>query len=336
MNIALLNQIAGDLSIVRFFNENLEDYANRVLYSSFALWLKTICLDGVTNDTQENYSVSKQHHHMRGEFILTNLLEFFPENKNWFYIGDEEHPVNFIRERLIYSMDILTLNDNARLYLNKKDYITINGEFTKVLGIPDNNFNFCSGVSLIQLHKNLSYQQPLENIEVLYTDLMLNGKFTKDEWTVTKEYFNPFIKTDTLYKSWNESQPKTNLYISRIRDKFQHNMYFVEKIINGTVYTHQINNFIVESGLLNKMLCYIRFKHNNPISVKIIKEKDNFKLKRSVKDFYGEEERFVQSFAWPEKSLYDKLNWCFPISFYDDVIQILNNLFLDIREVYHE
>lgn len=333
MNVALLKQIADDLNIVRFSAESFESYANRVLYSSFSLWLKIICLDGITQKSQVNYNISKYYHHKRGEFILNNLLDFFSSNKAWFCCDETNHPVNFLRKRLIFSSDILEINDDSRLYLHKKEYKIVNDTLEKVLGVPSGDFNFSSGISLLRINNNHTYETSKSYIKKFYDDYISNITFVKNEWSESKEYFNPFIETDTIYQCWTELKPKSNIYISRIKDKSGRSLYFAGKNVNQIEYSYKINDFIIESGILNKMLLYIRHTSGNPIRVEIKREAEFFTLRRSVKNFYGEEEIFIQTFGWPEKSLYDQLNWIFPICFYDDVINILNNLFLIVKEV---
>ncbi len=333
MSIDLMVRIADDLNINKFKNENEESYLNRILYSAFALWLKTICLDGISNTTQSNYSISKHYHHTRGEFIINNLLEFFPEKRVWFKSNENIHPVNFLRERLILTMDILQLNDDSRLYIHENDFIPINSNFSKLYGIPKNNNNIASGISLLQKRNNENYKICYENIEVFYNEFIENIVFNKEEYLQRKMYFNPLIKTDTIYHSWTDDAPNTNTYISRLENEIGSDIYFIEKIENGVTYSHRINECLLNSGIFTKILFYLRSINDNSISVKIEKMEDNFILKRFVKSFYGNEEKFIQEFGWPINSLYDKLNWIFPIYLYDDIIDILENLYIEVKEV---
>lgn len=333
MSKDLMFKIADDLNIIKFKNENDESYLNRILYSACSLWLKTICLDGISNTTQSNHSISKHYHHTRGEFIINNLLEFFPQNRAWFENNENIHSVNFLRERLIKSMDILQLNDDSRLYIHENDFIPINSNFSKIYGIPKNNNNIASGISLLQNRNNENYKICYENIEFFYNEFIENIVFTKDEWLQGKIYFNPLVKTDTIYKSWTDGIPNSNVYISKLENENGSIIYFIEKIEDGVTYSHRINDFIIESGILIKMLYYLRSINHNPINVIIEKMEDNFILKRFVKNFYGKEEKFIQEYGWPIDSLYDNLNWRFPIYFYDDIIDILENLFIKVKEV---
>ena len=333
MNPTLLNQMANDLNINKFHGECNEIYTTRVLYSAFSLWLKTICLDGVTVESQSSQSISKHYHHKRGEFILNNLLDFFPDRKTWFYNEDDDPPVNFMRERLIRSVDILEINDDSRLYLHKTESSPANSNLSKVFGLPNKNFDFFSGISMMQKQDNYPTAQSIETMEKFYIEYIRNICFTKDEWLKDKQYFDPFIRTNTIYQSWIETPPQCDLYVSRIRDGIGNAVYFWEKSVGQTSYSCRINEFIIESGILNKVLFYMRYIHNNPIYVEIEQKTDSFVLRRSVKNFYGEEETFIQQFGWPQKSLYDLLNWSFPICFYDDILNILKNLFLSIKEV---
>lgn len=333
MNSELLKQMADDLSINQFQDEKFECYVNRVLYSAFSLWLRTICLDGITKENESTYSISKQYHTIRGEFILNNLLDFFSENKNYFFIENEKNePVQLIKERLINSLVII--DKKYRLYLHKTKYIPINSKFSKLLGLPNEEVFYSSGISILNKCNNEFCELEKLNIEEFYNDFISNLSFGKDEWTASKEYFNPletFIKTNTMSKSWSEVPPKLDIYISRLKDNGNNKLYFIEKNINEIVYSSRIPDVFIESELLDKILIYTRYKNNNPIYVKVEKGVDSFTLKRNIESFYGTEEIFIQSFGWPKKSLYDLFEWSFPIYLYDDVITLMEDIFLEIK-----
>ena len=333
MSKELIAKISNDLGIVNFYNEDTENYVHRVLYSAFALWMKTICLDGVTRENQGNHSVSKIHHHTRGEFILNNLLDFFPNSKYWFE-NDAEHPINFMRERLIRTRDILEIDHDNRIYLSQNEQSPINSTWLKNFGLPNDNIYLSSGLSLLsknnQEYINLEKGQSIDDF---YDNYIKTIRFIKDEWSAQKEYFDPFVKTDTLYQSWVEIPPNVEVYFSRLINKYGQKIYFVEKVINYEIFSCKIDDFIVDSGLLIKVLFYSRYKYGNPIAIEIEKKQEHFILKRRVKTFRGSEETFVQAFGWPMRCLDDTLHWCFLNDFYDDIMRISSKLFLVVKEV---
>lgn len=341
MNSELVTRISNDLKIFQFQNESYDQYISRVLYSSIALWMKTITLDGATTSNYQKHSISKNHFHSRGDFILDNLLEFFPKKKSW-YENDkntDEHPINFIRARLLRTQDILQIGNENRVSLSPSKDIQINEFLLKVYGLPVDIVEFSSGLSILK--KSFVNNFKTENLfdVVSFVEKYFGAiQFEKDEWSLEKEYFDPFIKTDTLYQSWVSKKPKCSVYFSRIPDKFDStkNKYFIEKSVYDIQYSHKINNAIIDMNLLNKYLVALRHKYENPITVTIEKYVDHFILKRYVKSFYGREETFIQSFGWPIESLYDNLNWCFPIEFYDDIVKISEHLLFEMKEVEYE
>ena len=259
MNNELVSRMSKDLKIEIFEQERQESFVSRLLYSAFALWLKTITADGITMENQTEYGVSKKYHHMRGTYILENLLEFFPELSEWFSQKDEKHPpVNFLRQRLIRTSDILEINSENKLYLPTWHLSPISGNLSKLFGLPNCELDLSSGLSLFKKADNTDTVEQISlNIAEFYDEYIKNITFQKDEWKILKEYFNPFIKTNSIYKSWVDTPPSTEVYVSRIIDKFGNRIYFVEKNIKNQIYSYKIDDFILKSGLLNKILFYL-------------------------------------------------------------------------------
>lgn len=331
MNNDLFLKMSKDMNINRYIDEPQKQFEIRVLYSAIILWLKTICLDeNVGSD--EYYGVSKNYFHRRANFILNHIMSFFPKFKNWAELGSDECDViNFLRERLIKTGNII--EDGNRVLLSLQEDLAISESMSQKFGIEYGTLDYTLGVSIVKKTKNESYYSDSSDNLNLFEDYFNNIKFNIDNSDYQKEYFDPYIKTDTFYKSWSENKPNCDMYISRINSEYGQVIYFVEKYNNGNIHTHRINDFIITTGFLKKLLLFLRYQYKNPIYVNITKHTDYFTLTRHIKDFAGLEEKFIQSFGWPINNLVDELNWCFSIDVYNDVIKILNNLLIKIKEV---
>ncbi len=333
MNNELLSQISEDLQIVKYPTENYNSYTSRVMYSALALWLKTICLDGITQKNQKNYSITKKYFHQRGSKVLNDFIEFFPTSKEWF-TEPKKNPIVFIRERLIHSMELLVVNQNNRIYLPTNDIVRISGSFSKIIGVPNNNFTLCSGVALITANNFLSpFPNLSKNIQEFYEDYISTSNFIKNDWNTAKEYFNPHIKTNSLYGSWTTTRPSEHYYLSRSKDKLGVYRYYFEKTKYNRLYSHQIDDSHVKSNMIKRILFYLRHKVDNPVVVEIKKHPTHFILKRWINSFTGEAEVLLQSIGYPVNSLYDTHNWFLPSIMYNDFVEILISQYIKIKEV---
>lgn len=342
MNDNLLAKMSQDLLIFPFENENKQHFCARVIYSGMVLWMKAITLDNFEPIADSYHSVSKHHHYKRSEEILKHMLEFFPESRDWFFAkyesGDGEHPVHIIRDRLLRSEEIIELDFSNSIALSAEKHIRVSHRLVKHLGISSGmgiQYNGISALSecLLEIEHNHSLILDCLNFTESYFKQI---KFTPDEWNTEKEYFDPKVRTDTFHYAWVDRAPNCDIYISRIASNRGNQRFFVEKKLNGQIMSHQIDDFIVQSGNYRRFLLALRHKYNNPLSVTVERYKDHFILKRYVKEFPFPEECVIQSYGWPVERFHDSLNWVFHNYLYEEIIKTLEILLIKVNEVQYE
>lgn len=335
MNSDLLFRIKEDLKIKQFQNECDELFATRLLYSAIIVWLKTITLDNCELLNDKYVGVSKHYFHIRGEKILKDILDFFPNLEQWFYKTAFEstnfHPINFIRDRLIFTTDIIDKGNKVKL--SKQDEISVNTDFSKIFDINLGKHDTFFGLSSVVHSKNPSsvFEHEVDYMNI-FEQLLDKIEFYPENKKLEKKYYNPYIKVDSLYQSWSEIRPNCDIVLSKVGELYGTEIYYIEKSINDDLWTANITSFLDNTGLRNKIMFVLRFKYGNPIKVKIEKFKDNFVMQRYVENFGGLEELFVQSYGWPQEKLNDMLNWCFPIEVYDIFLNVLDKQYIKIKE----
>lgn len=342
MNDNLLSKMSQDMMLFPFGNENKELFCARVLYSGMAMWMKAITLDNFEPNSDNYHCISKHHHFRRSEYMLSQILDFFPKLKGWVYAkyesGDEGHPIHILRERLLKSEEIIEVDFSNTISLSAEKQIKISDKLIKHLGFTSDTvvqYNGISALSEIMSDTPHYHSQVLDCLS--FTEkYFAQTKVIPDEWSVEKEYFDPRAKTDTFYSSWVNRAPNCEFYISRIASEQGNQRYFVEKNINGHIMSHKIDDFLVQSGNHLRFLLALRHKYNNPIQVKVERYKDHFVLKRYIKTFPFPEECSVQSYGWPKENLHDSLNWVFHNHLYEEIMLTLENLLIKVNEVQYE
>jgi len=342
MNDILLSKMATDMNLFRFSNETEHNFSARVLYSAMSLWMKTIVLDNSEDNVDAVTSVSKKYHTEHSEQILTQFLEFFPELECWFYNNEQadklDSPIKTLQERLILSEELSESIDNNRLVPVEPKKVQISENYLRCVGLHNGLFSQFNGITSVINKRNI--MADYENIKISSIDFAqkyLSGiKYIENEWTAEKEYFNPLIKTETIYKSWQNTAPKQELYISRIQSATQQYLYFIEKYVNKRFISHKIEDFIIDNRYLTRILLYLRYKENNPISITLNKHSDHFEVIRYTRSLPNPEKALLEAIGWPTKSVFDTTIYKYHNYMYNTVKSTFENLLIKINEVDYE
>lgn len=341
MNDTLLSKMAHDLGLVKFFNETQKDFSTRVIYSGLAVWMKTIPLDGYDENDITRTSVTKKYHTERSKKILDEILKFFPEIKSWFYDEESNQDINFpihSIQQLLISNDELFVDDiSDRVYPIKSFMKEVAGKINCVKGIYSNAYGRYSGIScLSQTGNRIAASRTMISTTEFLDNLIKSSSFSTDEWNIKKEYFDPSIQTTTFYKSWVDKRPMQRYYISRIETGIKQYRYFIETEKNEKISSYKLNDLIIESGNLKRILLALRFNANNPLSIRIVHYPDHFELNRYITSFPYPEEFMVRALGWPVQSISDNLKYRFIKQTFPEIKSIISNLMIDINEVEYE
>lgn len=341
MNEALLSKMETDMNLFRFCNENQTKYVSRVLYSGMAMWMKAIALDGFQENSNQPTSVSKKHHTERSSFILKQFLDFAPEARAWFYDDNSLDkpllPIQIMQERLLLSGELAELGFTNRIVsvLPTKNYISDN--LVRYKGLHNDIHTQYNGVTSAIEEESIFENDKLSIDTLNFVEKYLHSaNFKTDTWNAEKEYFNPCIRTDTFYQSWQKRPPEQEFYVSRIETGIQQYLYFIESSKFCITKSFKIDDYIYRNGNLSRILLAFRYKVDNPITVKIMHFPDHFELTRYIKSFPYPEEATLQAIGWPQNSISDNLNFCYHSYMLPEIKKILKNLLVKINEVTYE
>lgn len=342
MNEGLLLKMASDMKLFRFSNELYANFAARVIYSGMAMWMKAIALDGFQDNIDELTTVSKKYHTERSEFILNQFIRFIPELKEWFFdsdsLIDSLFPIHELQGRLLQSGELMELGFTNRITSVQPTRYRLSGGITHCKGLHNGiqpQYNGIASVIEEKLSNNACTDTQIDTLDFA-EKCIESANFSKDLWAAEKEYYNPLVETDTFYKSWESKKPEQDYYISRIETGIKQYRYFFETTENGTVKSSKVDDYIIESESLLRILLALRHKANNPVSITITYFTDHFEVKRYVHSFPKPEEFVFSAFGWPINSISDNLNFSYHNYMLPMIKQTLQNLLIKINEVNYE
>lgn len=341
MNNELLSKMETDMRLFRFYDEPEAKYIARVIYSGMAMWMKAIALDGMNEIDKQPSSISKNHHTTRADCILKQFLAFAPDAIDWFYddnsLDKPLFPIHLLQERLLRSGEIDELGFTNRIMPVLPTKVAITDTLARCKGLHNGIHAQYNGITSV-IEEKLDAASKNTFVETLdFAEKFLHSaNLTPDTQSREKEYFDPYVKTDTFYQSWEQKIPECNPYLSRVETSFQQYHYFVESNENGITKSCRIDDYMVASGNLLRLLLVFRSRVFNPISVTITHYPHYFKLKRYVKSFPYPEEATLQAIGWPINSISDNLNYCYHSYMLPVIKSILGNLLMNINEVSYE
>ena len=334
----LLQTVALDLGIIRYYEESDTQFNNRVIYSAMACWIKAACQDQpVGGDHSEG--VSRRHIHDKCNRILSAFLRRHHSSEPWFAVEDTNNDaVGLLRSRLLRHQELLNVGFNTNVALSATNYVGLSAGLEVIHGMlfhPGARYN---GIALTR--------QPIsdENIktsEITPVDPWFNA-YVKTAWWESfdtskeenLEYFNARRTTSNMYKCWETLIPK-------IKDKYM----IVRRPVNVSSYEylilntqnsrmHRIDPVLKDFGEHRRFMFGLRAAANNPVPAQIIKYQDHVHLK--MRTYLPEREtQLLETFAWPHNSINDKLEWDMSIPVWNYVGPFLSALGMAIREENH-
>jgi hypothetical protein len=342
MNDVLLTRMATDMRLFRYSNESKEHFTSRVVFSGMSLWMRAVALDEKRIDCNEQDTVSKKYHTERSAFILNEFIKFFPEVKQWFFDKSSERdqlfPIKDIQYRLLVNNELAEHEFTNRIIVYKQAPVKISKTHVWVKGLNHDIQPQYNGIAMIaDINANIYAE---ENVEIdslnLLEKCIISSNFESYNWNREKEYYNTSVRTSTFYESWQSKKPAQEYYISRIELGIKKYRYFIETVKKDVTFSSKIDDYIVESGNLRRLLLALRHKAQNPLSVTIINLKDHFELKMYVKTLPIPEWNIICALGWPKDSISNNQHICYNYTVLTTIKKQLKNLLIKIEEVSHE
>lgn len=303
--------MALDLGISRFAEEPLYQYHSRVIYSAMACWIKTIALDRpVGYKGQEPLGVSRRHIYDRSRAVLDTMIKMFPETKEWFDLSEEnDNPVNLIRTRLINHGDLLNAGFGTDLVLSTVHSVQITSNLETIYGKTLEEGLFYSGVSSIGKKEVIISMPGRENVRAWLKRFLNDVSWSHDLPDASQmQYFNPFSTAKNNYAAWQESIGNhiNNIVLARTTVNTNSYSYYLLKPNEKLV--HRIDPFLQEQGCHIRIICALRSLAQNNTTASVRRSSDHIKIRlNAMLPLY--ESVQMESYAWPVRSINDRLEW---------------------------
>lgn len=338
MNQSIHLQIAKDMKIRNFQNENENDFINRVIYSSISEWIKASTFDRKI-DNQEGVTengCTKHHITRKCGDILEGFIEVYPQIESYFFPSDkkEPKPIQDIQKRLLMG-GILVSGENNTIQLSQQKYGQISdhlfferGNFfqigKQVSGLGCYTNSVPEEISINHIDELFFIPPKTAKETVLSYYKLMEGKF--EIISSVPEYwkFFDFLSRKSFHNSWVDQfnkEGKITVY-KNINNPLE---YGFAKYNNGTLSIAKFPNHIAETKEIRRILYGLRAIENNPCQANLTLKSDSVDL-----EFYTSlpqrEQTLLYMIAWPVRSMYDRTQYTSSIEFLPTIKKMLNNL----------
>lgn len=314
MKSELIKAMSTDMKIQQYNAESDNEFAQRIIYSAMACWIKAVCLDRDISSGAKKDGISKKHITERSTDILECILKRIPEIRTWFYVEDADSPIKIIRERLIKNGDISNIGFDTDMTISQKKTIAICNCIEQVCGVFFEPKIFYSGVSALQKCNQPSVAETMESSTEWFKE------YCKDSWwesgaikADSKEFFDCDSTGEPNHSRWIFTGMDTSQKVRFARIPANRNMYeyYLEKLQNEMWYHHKIDPFLIEMGEHRRIMLTLRKMANHPAHVYIKHYSDHIQINLRV-HLPQKEQSIFESFAWPSRSIADVLEWTAP------------------------
>lgn len=332
----MIGAMATDLNVRQFANESNSQFINRLLYSAMACWIKAAALDrSVSFHPDADQGIGRRHIFERCDSILAGMLQRFPVSKPWFETDPgNERAVQLLRSRLIRHGDLLNVGFQTKLTLAPQMVTPLAPGLECGKGhILDSSFSY-SGIAMIrkrQTECRFEEDDRVDSFEWL-------KNYIKSAWWKPAglledvEYFNPLRKVRSNYGCWQDVPPAPveGIVFARHTANLLPSEYLLIKPGENTK-LHRIDSFLRETGEYRRFQFALRKAVGNNLAAdtKIYGDHIQLKLRFHLPE---QENRLLESFAWPCCSVSDKLEWNMVPSIWPYIQIYLEKLGIVVRE----
>ncbi len=345
MTDEIIEKMASDLGIRCFSGEEPSRYKCRVIYSAMASWLKAISLDQTFTSAEANYSgVSRKYLYERSRAVYGAICKMFPEITGWFEPQEDKkeaqkiHPMILLRTRLVNHGDLVNAGFKTNFALSPRRSIRLTSKLESVLGNTLGSGLCYAGVAMVRNSK-INY-----NEETLETAQDWLNAFLHDAWwskidlgllnTSSWQYFNPSIRAKNNYSAWQSSPPDATNGVTLARTSINNNSHEYYLLKSGKLLSHKLDPFLKERGYHIRLMYALRERVNNSVVATAKKDNDHVFLQLNAR-LPANESALLQSYAWPDRNIHDKLWWHMSVAIWDYIKPHIESLGIMIQEKKH-
>lgn len=343
----LRQQMAGDLNIYQFEQEDEKDYIDRLLFSGIGQWIQHSGLDSDLNDSElyRRKGVSKKYITIKNREIVTSFVSIYPSFINYYKdlsIQDFIMKIRSSYEQAGYFIPagfseylipapIRKVKVNHNLYLVRNDYDAKNSR-TVGLGQYATNVTSPDNCDLADFFK-------LPSIDALnwFSKYVQNLTWSKASNLGENTLFFDMRKNKSNYQCWGERFPvdcdvtlyKTNDWDYGFASKRdgKHVGIAIPEYLIGIVNSESERFF---NNDVRRFMFGLKALYKNPVRAKITMCRQYSELKLFNK--LPERENIALKFlGWRKSNFMNEYNYCIPNDLLDSVKSVLENLSIEIE-----
>lgn len=326
-----------DMRIFPYSDETQKYFIPRLIYSAISQWLRVATQDELYG---ENTIKSKVYLLNRGREILTHFIIAFPEAEDYFlntnskFIVDEV--IKDIREKMFSAGELTEVGQQKNVTIPQYFEEGCSLGYSRIIGFCDTEtrYYYVGITRIFENNKSQNYRieddrmDCLDFLEWIYK----NAMWTQCENSNQLEFFDSTINK-APYQSWSDKANKSiEHHIGRIGLYNGLYEYWLLKYKDGKWYQAPFSSVLREYKEERRVFLALRKKYKNSINASF-----EYKGKVVLLNLFCrvpiKEEILLDTFCWPQKRFYDKLNYVVPYKIWDGLKVILEtNLGLDLRE----
>lgn len=337
MRDELRTKISNDLQIVKFKEESIREYNQRIIYSALSMWVRSLLNGNSVNDF--NYDIDKTFPDIL--YVQSNLskiaesfLSSFECNPDWLDMNDDCSSV---------SMEISSTIIKQMIYLQEIGEVLER----KLSPVPHRRILFGQYVHEYGIN---TFGKEFQTIGVsMWTNKLPEDKNKQEAVIPTggKEYFSyidknfPWItanitgtyemfkvgSTRAYSKAWTIYDPnkvKNGIYLLREVNNYEPSYLLIKKN-NKQVEMVVLDSWYVKNKEIYRMMYALNASNDTPACFRI-REYDDYVILHYASALPDEENRLIQSISWPYSTYRDKYSRIIPRNVWNIALENIEKL----------
>lgn len=326
----LLEQMAEDLGVYNYKDEEQNCWISRVIYSGLSCWIKTATLD--TNSNNGAKGVSKKHVLLKCRPILEEFLCRYNEQELYFRNEQsKEEAISLLRRRLLAADEIKSIGFDSNIILGSKKERRLTDSIIRCYGEVLKEDTYYLGVAMVKNDLDLGFKvDPIQNSEEWFELFIKELWWEKFNDVREVEYFNPNKRVKNIYECWEShisADIKGIVLARRNINKYEYEYLLIRK--GETVKYHRLDSLNYELQIHRKIAILFRALANNAITSKCTVYGQFVILSVFVKLPYFERLQ-LETYAWPAHRIDNEFEWVIPIELWGHVKKHIESLNIEV------
>ena len=313
MNADFLCQaIAKDLRLEQDDSEENISFINRVIYSASSCWLKTKCLDVLSDDDAQTMGVSSHYLSLQLTSILEEYLKCFPSLELFLGKNNLHEAASIVIKRMRRHGEVVGNNDGywkltslTRSHLGKNIY-TLKG------CLLDHGVSY-SGLATIQYVNEVPRHLSTETALQWFTKFSGSLKWIDCPYSLNEvEIFDPAVTHKNNYSAWRmQTTPSFAINMARRPQNEFQKEYFLLRTSNQKTKMALIDKNLITLKEHRRIIFALRQAYKHPLTIKVEKKNRRILDVKFPCKLPEKESRLLEVYGWPKTSIEDRFNFQF-------------------------